>query len=123
MPFKFYGIKIREFRSFMERRSENRQRIRFREGKLCDLNDQFVAECIVRDRTRKGARLLVSETTDVPKQGQLYFDDDSKIALFEVVWKNKSEAGVCFVSEPCDIHTFTAKDLRALKGLYYALTK
>lgn len=81
-----------------------------------------MADCVIRDRTQSGARLLVGDADAVPIEGQIYFDDDSKIALYRQAWKKNSEVGIQFLSEPCEVKDFTAKDLRALRGVYYALT-
>jgi hypothetical protein len=54
-------------------------------------------DCVVRNVTKSGARLQITNTVELPEDLGLTFDGGRSIRECRVVWRTVSETGVKFV--------------------------
>lgn len=101
-----------------DRRRENRRPCRLRWGKALDLNNRFLTECLVVNRTLGGARLRLARNIVVPTRFQLFEDDTGAISAAEVVWRRAHEIGCRVTPTPSQEKQAIIDRMRAR---YYAL--
>lgn len=80
----------------IESRRHPRRRVRLRIGKVANVDDKVLCECAIRDVSKGGARLVISETVSIPDLIALYDDLDGTILPAAVCWRNGHEIGVSF---------------------------
>jgi hypothetical protein len=78
-----------------ERRSSPRQRAYLR-GRLFFNNRLNVVDCMVRDISDRGARLIYSEAVATPDELELYIPQKDQTFNVRTVWRRDKEAGVAF---------------------------
>jgi hypothetical protein len=61
------------------------------------LGRSSVMDCVVRNVTKSGARLQITNTVELPEDLGLTFDGGRSIRECRVVWRTVSETGVKFV--------------------------
>jgi two-component system cell cycle response regulator len=76
-----------------DRRELLRKRM-LKSGRIVFNNRHSVIDCVVRDLTGKGARLMVASIVGIPDNFELHIGDDRKVA--RVVWKSADSLGVAF---------------------------
>jgi hypothetical protein len=103
-----------------DRRSDLRRRTRLRSGKVVDLNNAFIVECVIRERSQEGARLLLAGTADLPDRIGLFDDAEMSIRTAEIIWHRHPELGIRFTPE-LDARQIKASDLASLSGKFYAI--
>jgi hypothetical protein len=77
------------------RRNSTRSRV-LRGAKII-LGTSSVMDCVVRNVTKSGARLQITNTVELPEDLGLTFDGGRSIRECRVVWRTVSETGVKFV--------------------------
>ncbi len=80
-----------------QRRIAKRQRV-LKSAKIV-LDDWRALDCYLRDVSETGAKICVSNTTDLPKKFRLYTITDSMMRDVEVAWIKKDSVGVNFTSD------------------------
>lgn len=101
-----------------ERRKETRRPTRLHSGKLIDMNDRFLAECVIRDWAGQGVRLKLAGSVPPPRKFQLYDDRSGSLFPAEIIWRRGAEVG-CKLA-PASI-AIDAKLLRRLERRCYAV--
>ena len=82
-----------------ERRVNPRQR-RLNEGKIVFNNKMSIINCIVRDLSPQGARLLVASPIGIPDQFDLRINRSGADHRSKVAWRSKGQIGVTFLDRP-----------------------
>jgi methyl-accepting chemotaxis protein len=80
----------------LERRRSARSRI-FKNAKLI-IGKSSAIDCVVRNLTNVGARVVVSNTTDLPERLEMTFDSGQTIRPCRIVWRTQNETGMEFCS-------------------------
>jgi PilZ domain len=85
-----------------ERRRSPRQR-RLNGAKIVFNNNASVIECVVRDVSPEGARLLVASPVGIPDFFELRIDrnGNGERHRSKVVWRSHDRIGVIFLDSPC----------------------
>jgi hypothetical protein len=78
-----------------ERRSSTRQKS-FLQGRVYFNNRRQSADCLVRDVSAHGARLVFADTLTVPDVVELYLSNKDATVRAEVQWRRGKEIGVGF---------------------------
>ena len=81
-----------------ERRNATRQRS-FLQGRIFFNNRRSSVDCLVRDVSEIGAKLLFSETIAVPDALELHIPSKGEIYQAKVQWRVGDEVGVAFLYE------------------------
>jgi hypothetical protein len=94
-----------------EVRSTERRRIArqksFLRGMIYFNNRRSVADCLIRDISTFGARLIFSDAVNTPDLLDLYIPQKEQTLRAQVIWRNGHEVGVAF---PQAIHPEPAKN-------------
>jgi hypothetical protein len=80
------------------KRSDQRQRV-LKSGRIV-LDDLNGFDCILRDVSTTGAKLIVKKPDDVPDTFRLLISADSSIRPVKVMWRKPDSVGVHFTGEP-----------------------
>jgi hypothetical protein len=78
-----------------ERRKHPRARVR--KGAKLVLGSESVIDCVVRNLTNIGARVVVPNTTTLPERFHLTFDGGRTSYPCKVVWRRPNEMGLEFL--------------------------
>jgi hypothetical protein len=78
-----------------ERRGSTRRKS-FLRGCIYFNNRRNTLDCLIRDISTVGARLLVSETVNVPDVVELYIPQKEETLRARVQWRRDGEVGVAF---------------------------
>ena len=78
----------------VENRREPRCRSSLRSGHIADGPRGFICNCVVRDYSTKGARLLLPKNVLAPKFIWFYDDEQKKAIRAEVRWQKGQEIGI-----------------------------
>jgi hypothetical protein len=81
--------------SMGERRASPRQR-RLNGAKIVFNNNSSVIDCIVRDLSSQGARLLVTSPVGIPDRFDLRIDRNGACHPSQVTWRANDQIGVSF---------------------------
>lgn len=81
--------------SMGERRASPRQR-RLNGAKIVFNNNSSVIDCIVRDLSSQGARLLVASPVGIPDRFDLRIDRNAACHPSKVTWRANDQIGVSF---------------------------
>lgn len=77
-----------------DKRDNQRMRTRLRAGQLSDPSDKVIVDCLIHDKSRTGARLLLAHDKTLPKTF-LLFDDVSKARFrADLAWQKGRDVGV-----------------------------
>jgi hypothetical protein len=79
----------------VERRRVARQKS-FLRGSIHFNNRRSVVDCLIRDISPYGARLIFSDTVTVPDVLELYIPQKEQTLRVHVIWRHGQEAGVAF---------------------------
>ena len=83
-------------REFKERRMSQRFPTRL-EARIVPNGDAPPLECVVRDLSETGARLVLCESGELPLEFDLEIPDEGARAPVRVVWTNGREVGAKFL--------------------------
>ena len=81
-----------------ERRQSARQKSLLR-GCIYFNNRRLAVDCLVRDFSSAGARLIFSDAVSVPEAVDLYIPHKDKMLRARVQWRHGNEVGVVFAKE------------------------
>src|SRR6478735_4054701 len=79
----------------VERRKVARQKS-FLRGSLHFNNRRSVVDCLIRDISPYGARLIFSDTVTVPDVVELYIPQKEQTLRAHVIWRHGQEVGTAF---------------------------
>ena len=97
-----------------------RRRTRLRSGKILDLDNGFLADCQIYDRSAAGARLRVLGDADIPRSIRVYEDEYDSLVDADIVWRRGREAGIRLVGIARG-PSLSRAHLTALRGKFYAM--
>ncbi len=100
------------------RRRSPRRRTRLRSGKLATIDDRFITECQIFDRSCEGARLRLAGRIRLPEVVKFYDDQNRALYIVRVVWQRGNEVGIFF---PEGARVNDPKAVSRLSGKYYAV--
>ena len=80
-----------------ERRNTTRQKS-FLRGRIYFNNRRNSADCLIRDISAEGARLIFSDAVSVPDVVDLYIPQKEQTLRAEVHWRHGQELGVTFAA-------------------------
>jgi hypothetical protein len=103
-----------------DRRSQLRQRTRLRSGKVLAMDNGFIVECLIRERSAEGARLQLARTVDLPGRIGLFDDAELCIRAAEIVWRRRHQLGIRFRPD-LDPKHMKESDLASLARQFYAV--
>lgn len=103
-----------------DRRSARRRRTRLRSGKILGLDNSFLIECRIYDRSERGVRVRL--LGDIPPRPafRLYEDDRDQLRDARVVWRRDCEIGLCFVPR-AGARRISRTQMTCLRERYYAI--
>ena len=102
------------------RRRAPRRRTRLRSGKIATLQNRFIIECQIFDRSGQGARLRLAGRVALPDHVKLFDDERRTLYVAKVVWQVRNEVGISF-PEGLDAAEVRGPGVAALSGKYYAI--
>ena len=82
----------------VNKRVARRQRV-LKQAKILLTNNMTVIDCVVRDLSETGARLLCADPGAIPNEFRLVFTAERLMRDAKVVWRRPEMVGVHFVSE------------------------
>jgi hypothetical protein len=100
-----------------ERRSSARQKS-FLHGRVFYSNRRRSADCLVRDISEEGARLVFSDVITVPDTVELYLSNKDTMERVDVQWRREKEIGIAFRGK-----SRTAGDAAASLDLFARVAK
>ncbi|MDP4006791.1 PilZ domain-containing protein [Methylobacterium sp. NEAU K] len=81
-----------------EHRKEGRQRV-FLKGRILFNNGASSFDCLVRDMSSSGARLVMSDATTLPESFDLYIPQKDRTYRSTLRWRREDGIGVTFADE------------------------
>ena len=81
-----------------EHRRETRQRV-FLKGRIVFNNGSSSFDCLVRDMSATGARLMMSDATTLPDAFDLYIPQKERTYRATLRWRREDGIGVTFLDE------------------------
>jgi hypothetical protein len=114
----------------VERRRVARQKS-FLRGMIYFNNRRNVVDCLIRDISAYGARLIFSDAVTIPDMLDLYIPQKEQTLRTHVIWRHGQEVGVAFaqaahmdpVAEPGDLAERVARLEMEIIGLKRILKK
>ena len=89
-----------EERRTEDRRTEERRRVArqksFLRGMVYFNNRRNAVDCLIRDISSYGARLIFSDTVTTPDVLELYIPQKEQTLRINVIWRHAQEVGVAF---------------------------
>jgi hypothetical protein len=93
-----------------ERRKSARQKS-FLRGRILFNNRQSGFDCLIRDLSDDGARLIFSDTAGVPEVVELYIPHKEQTLRAHVQWRSAGEVGIAFAASAHAAHSAGMADL------------
>jgi len=93
-----------------ERRKSARQKS-FLQGRLYFNHGRSAIDCLVRDISHDGAKLIFSQTAAIPDVVDLYIPQKEQTLQAHVQWRSGDEVGVTFPSTQASASTSGTSDL------------
>jgi PilZ domain-containing protein len=78
-----------------ERRTSTRKKS-FLQGRIFFNNRRSAIDCLVRDISAGGAKLIFSQTASIPDVVELFIPQKDQTLRAHVIWRSGEEAGVAF---------------------------
>jgi hypothetical protein len=99
-----------------ERRRASRQKS-FLRGCIYFNKRRSVADCLIRDISDEGAKIIFSDTINIPDVIELYIPQKEQTLRAQVQWRHGNELGVTFGEAPALSPPVEAGDLAARVAL------
>src|SRR5579863_9899892 len=80
-----------------DKRTEARRRTRLSSGKVLNLDNKFLIDCQINNRSANGARLIIVAKVKMPRRLRLFSDIDGALVEAELAWQRGQNVGVNFV--------------------------
>jgi hypothetical protein len=77
-----------------DNRAEPRYPVHLRSGKIADAQRRLICHCVVRDRSTRGARLVLPSNVSVPDRIWFYDDEFKASVKAEVRWRGNQDLGI-----------------------------
>ncbi len=101
------------------RRRSPRRRTRLRSGRLATLDNRFIVDCQVFDRSQEGVRVRLAGRMQLPEHVKFFDDELRRLYVARVVWQRGNEAGL-WLPEGIKGGVASGKACTRLAGKYYA---
>jgi len=100
----------------------NSRRIKsFLRGFIYDCRKRGAMDCMIRDLSESGARIILSETVALPEVIEIDIPQRELRRRARVVWRRNDEAGLCFSqAENMPLAAMTAEEITARIGMLEA---
>jgi PilZ domain len=82
-----------------ENRIARRNRV-FKAAKIVHLNQRSVVDCLIRDMSETGAKIVCGDLAAVPGEFEFLIPSDNTIRTAVAVWRRGQFVGVHFTSAP-----------------------
>ena len=103
-----------------EARAQARARVRLRSAKVIDINNVFLCEALVQDRSADGMRLLLARNVGLPKRFGVYDDLSGEVVTTTLAWRRGQTLGLR-VQRHGAPSPMTPAQKAALSGRYYGM--
>lgn len=113
-----YSVVAESQRRKEDRRREPRKSVHLRSGKVLAVDESFLVECAILNRTRTGARIKLARLMRLPKTVWIYDDQTRVLREARVAWQNGKEVGCRTSAAPA---TDKAHLRRRLEQAFYAV--
>jgi len=104
------------------RRRARRRRTRLRSGKVCTLDDLFLADCLIFDRSPMGVRIRLAQRTRLPELVKFFDDELRLLKVARIAWRRGNEVGMEFPGDQPRPAT-CQREITRLSGKYYAMRR
>src|SRR5579871_1101786 len=105
-----------------EQRASSRRRTRLRSGKIVDLRNNFVCDCVLHDRSRGGLRVRLVQVVELPDRIRIFDDELGALVSADIVWRRGKDLGIrIHVVEPATAAAMDAPKAAALGRKFYAV--
>ena len=104
------------------KRKAVRKRTRLRSGKTATLQNRFISDCLIFDRSPLGVRVRLAERTHLPEHVKFFDDELETLHVARVVWQRNNEVGLVF-TKGTDGGQKSGPAHAAFTGKYYALRR
>src|SRR5215510_12555037 len=94
-----------------ERRNSTRQKS-FLQGRILFNNRRSAIDCLIRDISAGGARLIFSQTASIPDAVELHIPQKDQTFRAHVQWRSGEEAGVSFQTPQAQVQTPAPAQMR-----------
>jgi hypothetical protein len=102
-----------------DKRAESRQRTRLLSGKILDLDNKFLIDCQINNRSAHGARLILVAKVKMPRRFRLFSDIDGELVEAAAAWQRGQNVGATFSeAKPAAL---TAAEITALRKKIYVV--
>jgi len=81
-------------RTSRDNRLDPRYPVHLRSGKIADAQRRLICHCVVRDRSARGARLVLPSNVSVPDRIWFYDDEFKASVKAEVRWRGNQDLGI-----------------------------
>jgi hypothetical protein len=85
-----------------EKRKTPRRRV-LKEGKIIFADGLRIIDCTIRDMSKEGAKLLISNTVGIPQTFDLFEKSTGLVYPASVVWRQMDSLGIRFDAEPTNV--------------------
>jgi hypothetical protein len=85
-----------------EKRRLPRLRTRLRSGKVLAADNGVLVDCLLYDRSARGARLRLFENIDLPRRIRFYDEDRGDVVEAAVAWRQGREVGIVIAGKVPD---------------------
>ncbi|PVB62671.1 PilZ domain-containing protein [Labrenzia sp. 011] len=119
--FTFLNAGKNSLAQAIQRRLYPRQRTRLRPAKLAALDDSYICDCMIRDVSKGGLRLVLDKQTDLPEEFYVFDAAQKTLAQVQLRWRKGLAAGVVYLVPPAHIRHFRNSSIRKLAHRLYAL--
>ncbi len=79
-----------------ERRAVVRRRTRLRSGKVVGADGEFVADCLIANRSAQGGLMRLPSAVALPARILVYDDQSGELLAATVVWRRDRDVGLRF---------------------------
>jgi hypothetical protein len=86
-----------------DRRSSTRQKS-FLQGRIYYNNRRSSVDCLVRDISGTGAKLVFSSAVTIPDVVEVYLSNKEEVRRARVQWRRGEEVGIDFIDDGADAH-------------------
>lgn len=100
------------------KRLEARRRTHLRCGMVLDLNNRFLIDCQIYDRSSRGARLRLAANLKLPRRIRLFDDLAKQMLNAEIAWRRGQLVGLRFF-QPADPPCLSEAQIAALRRRFY----
>jgi hypothetical protein len=103
-----------------EQRADPRERLRLRSAKILDAAYRFLCECLIRDHSVNGLKVMLLRNIRIPSQFAVHIDETSEVRRGRMMWRKDRLLGVRLYDH-APPGALRLSDRFALRERYYAI--